>query len=104
VTIKSMDMQVLVQKIGDIARVRQVDQTGTQRRQQEFNELINNQTNKNSKTIKEINQDKARLNTDKDKEKRKSNKKSTKIKTHKEKTDDNLNFDMEKGNNIDIKI
>lgn len=50
-TIRSVDMQVLVQKAGDVARVQQSHQIDQDRRQQEFNQAMIQQINHNTKEV-----------------------------------------------------
>ncbi len=105
-TIRSLDMQVLVQKVGEVARLQQTEQAGAHRQQQEFAEAINAETIKNSKAPREIDQHKAELTTKKDKEKHK--KKSSQGSEKKPGINDESMasefIDPDKGNNVDIKI
>ncbi len=106
-TIRSLDMQVLVQKIGEVARIQQTDQVGANKRQQEFTQAINAETIKNSKSAQEIDQHKAQLSTnkDKDEDKREPKKKAgKKAESDNEIMDSEFNIDPDKGHNIDIKI
>ncbi len=106
-TIKSLDMQVMVQKIGEVARIQQSEQTGANNKQQEFTEAINAQTIKNSKATPEVEQHKPQLNTnkDKDKDKRDPPKKARKKAVlDNESMDSEFNIDPDKGHNVDIKI
>ncbi|MGS0764287.1 hypothetical protein [Syntrophomonas curvata] len=50
-TIKSIDMQVLVQKVGDVAKIQQAQQIGNNHRQEEFIKNINQETDRYSKTV-----------------------------------------------------
>jgi hypothetical protein len=50
-SIRSVDMQVLVQKVGDISRVQQAHQVEEHKRQQEFTQAIAQQTEHNTKEI-----------------------------------------------------
>ncbi|MBC7075079.1 MAG: hypothetical protein H5T98_03175 [Syntrophomonadaceae bacterium] len=50
-TIKSVDMQVLVQKVGDVAKIQQVQRTGDENRHYEFNQQISQHIEKNTKTV-----------------------------------------------------
>ncbi|HWP98611.1 MAG TPA: hypothetical protein VN426_17345 [Syntrophomonadaceae bacterium] len=50
-SIRSVDMQVLVQKVGDISRIQQTHQVEENNRQQEFNQAIVQQTDHNSKEV-----------------------------------------------------
>ncbi len=105
-TIRSIDMQVLVQKVSEVARIQQTDQAGANRKQQEFAEAINAQTAKNTKATPEVEQHKAQLSTnkDKDQDKKKSKKRTAKARLSNEDLDSELSVDPDKGHNIDIKI
>ncbi|KUG03619.1 hypothetical protein ASZ90_019052 [hydrocarbon metagenome] len=106
-TIRSLDMQVLVQKVGEVARIQQTEQSGAHRQQQEFAQAINAQTTKNSQTTREVDQNKAELNANRDKEehKKKSKKEAgKKTGTNDESIAADFLIDPEKGHNVDIKI
>jgi hypothetical protein len=53
-TIRSIDMQVLIQKVGDVARIQQSQQLENNSRQQEFAQQITQQTDKNVKTVNQM--------------------------------------------------
>ena len=53
-TIRSVDMQVLIQKVGDVARIQQSQQLENNSRQQEFTQQISQQTDKNVKTVNQM--------------------------------------------------
>ena len=53
-TIRSVDMQVLIQKVGDVARIQQSQQLENNSRQQEFAQQISQQTDKNAKTVNQM--------------------------------------------------
>ncbi len=53
-TIRSVDMQVLIQKVGDIARIQQSQQLENNSRQQEFAQQISQQTDKDAKTVNHL--------------------------------------------------
>ncbi|MDD3364049.1 MAG: hypothetical protein PHZ03_03635 [Syntrophomonas sp.] len=50
-SIRSTDMQVLVQKVGDVAKLQQIQQQELNIKQQEFNSQILDQTSKNTHTV-----------------------------------------------------
>lgn len=50
-SIRSVDMQVLVQKVGDISRIQHTHQVEESQRQQEFNQAIVQQTDHNSREV-----------------------------------------------------
>lgn len=108
-TIRSVDMQVLVPKVSDVARIRQVEQTEADRRQQEAVQFISKETNTNSKSVKETEQGKSRW-IDKNDEKEKGGQqqgKQDKEQPEQQKPgtgDEQLLKCKHKGNNIDIKI
>jgi len=104
-SIKSVDMQVLVQKVGEVARIQQAEQAGAHKNRQEFAEAISAQTVKNSKTPRKVEQKKAEMNTekDKDKEKKKSRKKAGQQES-KDIAEQELFLDPDKGSKVDIKI
>ncbi|MEN6348059.1 MAG: hypothetical protein ABFD08_01480 [Syntrophomonas sp.] len=52
-SIRSIDMQVLVQKVSDVAKVQQAQQVENSNRQQESVQQINHQTNIEVKTVNE---------------------------------------------------
>ncbi len=106
-TIRSLDMQVLVQKVGEVARIQQTEQTGANRQQQEFAQAINAQTTKNSQATREIDQHKTEPKTHKDKEKPgQKAKKEARKKAEIDEENSMGEFDPhpDKGHNIDIKI
>lgn len=105
-SIRSVDMQVLVQKIGDVARVQQVQLQEGSNRQQEFLQGINQQTVENSTTIQETGQNSSRKVGDKEEKEKNPRKKAKKAgkKALEEKSDTEIFKDHYKGNNLDIKI
>lgn len=50
-TIRSIDAQVLVQKVGEVAKIQQAQQVGNIHKQDEFINNISKQTEKYSKTV-----------------------------------------------------
>ncbi|MDD2585230.1 MAG: hypothetical protein PHT79_00595 [Syntrophomonadaceae bacterium] len=105
-TIRSIDMQVLVQKVGDVAKIQQVQQSDHANRQQEFAQQIAQQTEKNTKTVNQPLQNQSKLiheKQEKEKQSRKYRNKEGK-KDNKENNDDNVIFEPNKGKTIDIKI
>lgn len=106
-SIKSIDMQVLVQKVSDVARIRQVEQTEADRRQQEHVQVISQETNTNSKVIKETEQGKTRRMDKNDEKggKRQGKQGQEQPDQQNHGTGDEKIFKcLYKGNNIDIKI
>ncbi len=113
-TIRSLDMQVLVQKVGDVARVQQAQQTESNSRQQEFLQAIDQQTKERSKAVKETEKNEsAFVHGKEEQEKEKKAKKKSKgkgkkrkkeNKENKENKESSLAKDRIKGNNIDFTV
>lgn len=108
-TIRSIDMQVLIPKVTDVARVQQIQQQENSVRQQENANHIMQQTIKNTNTVNQPLRNESALvhekeeqekNFKKNKEKRgkRENKPNTK------KDSENTNIQSSSGNTIDIKI
>ena len=53
-TIRSIDMQVLIQKVGDVAKIQQVQQEENLLKGNEANGQIAQQTAKNSRTVSQV--------------------------------------------------
>lgn len=107
VTIRSVDMQVLVQKVGDVAKIKQAEQSSDNNRQQQFTQQINQDTIKYSKTVNQaLPGEKKRVHDDKeDKEKRTLYRRKKGGKSQeKENNTENWSFNSDTGTNIDIKI
>lgn len=78
-TIRSIDMQVLVQKVGDVAKIQQVHMQENQGKQQELANQIMEQTVKNRRSVSKTAKNEGRLVNEKqqndgDKRGRKENK------------------------------
>jgi len=100
-------MQVLVQKVSDVARIRQVEQTEADRRQQEYVQVINQETNTNSKVIKETEQGKTRRmdqNDEKGGKQQGQQKQEQPDRQNCNAGDEKIFKCRHKGNNIDIRI
>lgn len=106
VTIRSVDMQVLVQKVGDVAKIKQAEQSSDNNRQQQFTQQISQDTIKYSKTVNQaLPGEKKRVHDKEDKEKRTLYRRKKGGKgQEKENNTENWSFDPDTGNNIDIKI
>lgn len=103
-TIKSIDMQVLVQKIGDVAKIQQAQQIGNNHRQEEFVKNISAETDKYSKTVNKPGQSQHKK-VDEKEEKEKESRKRYKdgSKKHSEEPEDKKNpAKIESGNKLDI--
>ncbi|MBO8159377.1 hypothetical protein [Thermosyntropha sp.] len=104
-TIKSIDMQVLVQKIGDVAKIKQAEQSNANNRQQDFIMQISQDTQKYSKTVHQALAAEKKFVHEREERKDKSRYKGKKKENNNivdSKKEDEINSD--KGNNIDIKI
>lgn len=71
-TIRSVDMQVLVQKVGEVTKLQQTEKTDQQVRQQAFLEQIAQQTEQTSKTVNQTPASEAALIREKQEEKKKN--------------------------------
>lgn len=105
-SIKSVDMQVLVQKVGDIARLQQAQHTEANHRQGEFSQLITAQTLANRQTVRDVHDPESK--TMQDKEPKKHDQEQGRERRGGEESrpdkDKELFKDYYKGNTIDIKI
>jgi hypothetical protein len=100
-TIKSVDMQVLVQKVGDVAKIQQAQQTGNNHRQEEFIKNINEQTDRYTKTVNKALQSEHKKVHEKE-EKEKQSRKRYKGSNKQENEEDKSNSGNESGSNLDI--
>lgn len=105
-TIRSVDMQVLVQKVGEVGKVQAAQQADYNTRQQETIQDIGKQNEKLSKTVNQTSANQSKLVHEKHEKEKKSPKKTEKRgnKKQREKTNKLLEINEAKGNNIDIKI
>jgi hypothetical protein len=105
-SIKSVDMQVLVQKVADIARIQQTQRTEASHRQGEFSQLINNQTIANRQTVRELSDPEAKTLEDRHNKKQEQEQSRDRHRSGNENPDgeQELFKDFFKGNTIDIKI
>ncbi|MGR6836131.1 hypothetical protein [Syntrophomonas erecta] len=104
-TIRSIDMQVLVQKVGEVAKIQQSERLEHNQRQQENNQYINLQTAMNSKTVNKLEQNESALIQDKQESEHKKKKKFKQAKRKENVADPELEAfkDLTRGNTIDIK-
>lgn len=104
-TIRSVDMQVLVQKIGDVARVQQTEKSDHQSRQQQFLQQIAQQTEINSNVVNQALASESTLIRDKQSDKK--NKRSSPKKQPQTSADDQQvsewGSDPDRGSNLDIR-
>lgn len=107
-TIRSLDMQVLVQKVGDVAKVQQAQQAENNSRQQELLQSIDQQTKQRSKTVNQTQKNESAFVHEKEEqEKEKKSKKKSKgkgNKGNKENKENSLVKDSRKGKNIDFTV
>lgn len=71
-TIRSIDMQVLVQKVGEVSKLQQIEKTDQQVRQQAFLEQIAQQTEQVSTTVNQTPASEAALIREKQSDKKKN--------------------------------
>jgi hypothetical protein len=102
-TIKSIDMQVLVQKVGDVAKIQQAQQTGNNHRQEEFIKNINEQTDRYTKTVNKALQSEHKKVHEKE-EKEKQSRKRYKDNKKENEEEDKSSIANESGSNLDIII
>ena len=102
-TIRSIDMQVLVQKVGDVAKIQQAEKSDHNNRQQQFAQQILQQTETNSKTVSQNLRSEATLIRDKQEEEEKRKKKKRQNQLEEDPIEEELLKDKHRGQNIDIK-
>lgn len=106
-TIRSIDMQVLVQKTGDVARVQSAKLEEHALRQQDFNQQISKETLKNSSSVNQTLKDEAAYIQEKQEKQNKKRKQKNK-EEDKEKAEnsdkENIMKNGNRGNNLDILI
>lgn len=105
-TIRSIDMQVLVQKVGEVAKIQQTEKTDQQVRQQSFLEQIAQQTQQVSTTVNQTPTTDPSLIREKQSErKRKPHTKKDKGNPSGPEDEEVLNWsdDPNKGSNLDIR-
>jgi hypothetical protein len=114
-TIRSIDMQILIPKVTDVAKVQQIQQQEHNIRQQENANHIARETTRNTNTVNQPLRDEAALVHEKEEEKHKKNKEkkgknqnvtNTKnsVENSVEKSVDNPGLKSSCGNTIDIKV
>jgi|GEM_PF-395658 len=111
-TIRSIDMQVLVQKVGEVAKIQQAEKTSQHIKQQSFLEQIAQQTEVVSKTVNEASASEPGLIREKQSDKKKKHAEKKKKHTGKKKARQNEPDDEEtanwtpdpnKGSNLDVR-
>ncbi|MDD2510037.1 MAG: hypothetical protein PHP26_01370 [Syntrophomonas sp.] len=105
-TIRSVDMQVLVQKVGDVARIQQSQQLENNSRQQEFVQQISQQTDKNAKTVNQmLRNEQAYVHEKQEKEESGKKKRTKKGKSEKMANKDKMEARLNNpGNKLDITV
>lgn len=103
-TIRSVDMQVLVQKVTDVAKIPQTDKADHHNRQQQFMQQIAEQTDVSSRTVNQPQANDTVLIRDKQEKERRqrSSKKKKDAERSSEDQDSEWPRDPERGSNIDI--
>jgi len=84
-TIRSLDMQVLVQKSGDVARIQHNQHQDIINRQDEFAQTISRQTAQNSKTVPDTNKSEKGLIQEKPDQKQRKNQSRNTARSQKDK-------------------
>jgi len=105
-TIRSIDMQVLVQKVGDIAKIQQTEKTDQQVRQQSFLEQIAQQTQLVSNTVNQTPASESGLIQENESDKKKKppkQKKKDRVSGLEDEEVLNWADDPNKGSNLDIR-
>lgn len=106
-TIRSVDMQVLVQKTLDIARVQQAQQVEGQHRQMEFAQNITAQNEKIARSVNDPLRNEAKLVHEKEEQEKNSKKQKNEKEEEEEKSNDKKSAsprESGRGNRLDITI
>lgn len=105
-SIRSVDMQVMVQKVGDVARIQQAQQTEAGHRQGEFSQLITAQTVASRQTVRELNDPEGKTLQDNEHQKQDQEPGRERRGGNEQRRDQDQEIfrDYYKGNTIDIKI
>lgn len=106
-SMRIMDMQVLVQKSTDVAKIQQIQHQENNLRQQEIASHIVENTNKNTQTVNKPLANESKLVHEKqdneEKHKKNRNKRGNdEIKENKENTEEHPRLDTNRGTNLDI--
>jgi hypothetical protein len=104
-TIRSIDMQVLVQKVGEVARIQQAEKTGEQVKQQSFLEQIAQQTETVSKTVNQTPASESSLIREKQSDRKKKSLDKKKARQNESEDDETVNWphDPDRGSNLDVR-
>ncbi|MEA1960037.1 MAG: hypothetical protein U9N81_01885 [Bacillota bacterium] len=102
-TIRSMDMQVLVQKVNEVTRIQHSQQQEQMNRQQDLASQINQQTIRNSKSVSAPLKNESKIVHEKE-EKEKESRKKNKNKQKPEKEKDGTQNESGSSHKIDFMI
>lgn len=104
-TIRSIDMQVLVQKVGEVAKIQQAEKTSQHIKQQSFLEQIAQQTEVVSKTVNEASASEPGLIREKQSDKKKKHADKKKARQNEPDDEETANWtpDPNKGSNLDVR-
>ncbi|MEN6349781.1 MAG: hypothetical protein ABFD08_10355 [Syntrophomonas sp.] len=99
-------MQVLVQKVGDVARIQHTQQIDHDKRQQEFVQAISQQTEHNTKEVNQmLKSEHAEIHQRQEKQKKEKNNQEKKGKSDNEANNDNKRLNPhDSGHLLDITI
>lgn len=99
-------MQVLVQKVGDVARIQHTQQIDHDKRQQEFVQAISQQTEHNTKEVNQmLKSEHAEIHQRQEKQKKEKNDQEKKGKSDNEANNDNKSLNPhDSGHLLDITI
>ena len=105
-SIRSIDMQVLVQKVGDVAKIQQTQQLENSNRQQESAQQIGQQTQIDVKTVNQpLKNERAHVHEKQEKEQQEKKSRTKKGKGSQTENNENSEKDGNKqGNHLDITI
>lgn len=105
-SIRSIDMQVLVPKVNDVARIQQTHQVDHLRRQQEFSQLIVQETQHNTRDVnKMFKSEHTDIHERQEKQKKEKNSQEKKGKSENEANIDNMAVKpQDSGHLLDITI
>ncbi len=104
-SIRSTDMQVLIQKVGDVAKLQQIQQHEVNLKQQEFNNQILDQTIKNTHTVNQTLRDESALVHEKQENEENAKKKRNKrgnIDNKENSKEQHKNLEPGRGDKLDI--
>ena len=106
-SIRSTDMQVLIQKVGDVAKLQQIQQHEVNLKQQEFNSQILDQTVKNTHTVNQTLRDESALVHEKQEKEEKSKKNRNKkgnADNKENSKEQHRNLEPGRGDKLDIRV